>query len=137
MAGTLIFDGECGFCRASAEWCRRRLDPQHSVTASQEIDDVTLNCLGLTREQVLSAAWWIEPDQPPAGGAEAIAACLVAMGGPEAVAGRLLGAGPVRPMADLAYRWVADHRPLVSRWSQRLHRLGCRISRRARRLTRQ
>jgi len=137
MAGTLIFDGECGFCRASAEWCRRRLDPQHSVTASQELDDVTLARLGLTRDQVLSAAWWVEPSQPPAGGAEAIAACLEAMGGTEAVVGRFLRAGPVRPVAEAGYRWVADHRPFVSRWSQRLHHLGCRISRRARRLTRQ
>lgn len=136
MAGTLIYDGECGFCRASADWCRRRLDPHYGVVASQELGDVTLASFDLTREQVMAAAWWVEPGRPPAEGAAAIAGCLVAMGGAEAVVGRFLRAGPVRPVAEAVYRWVADHRPLVTRWSQRVHLVTRGLARWARRLTR-
>lgn len=140
MAGTLIFDGNCGFCRASAEWCRRRLGPLHSVRASQEYDDAELAALGLTRAQVDAAAWWVDDGRAalagrpvsPLMGADAIAACLIAIGGAEAMVGQALRLPLVRPLAGAVYGWVAEHRPLVGAWFRQVGR----AARGARRLTR-
>ncbi len=133
MAGILIFDGECGFCRSSANWCRRRLDTRHAVTASQDFNDAELSRLGVTRDQVNAAAWWIEPGREPARGAEAIASALVAMGGTKAVIGSVLRSPVMRPLAGVTYDWVADHRPLVSRASGLIAGAGRRFGRLTRR----
>lgn len=122
MGGTLIYDGECGFCTASARWCRARFGPDHTIAASQDFDDTQLAAMELTRPQVDSAAWWFEPPGPPAGGAEAISRALIAMGGVNAAVGRLIWLPGVRAASKAVYRWVAENRPTVSRWAARITR---------------
>ena len=78
--------------------------------------------MGISREDVMRAAWWIEDGRHPAEGAAAIARSLIAMGGREAVVGRLIGLPLVRVLARWAYRWVAENRTTASRWLARLSR---------------
>ena len=118
--GILIYDGKCGFCTDSAKWARKRLPSPHHIAASQEFSDAGLADMGLTRADVERAAWWFEPGEDPAEGAECVARTLMAIGGIPAVVGRSLRLPGVRLLSDRAYRWVADNRPRVSRWVARL-----------------
>jgi predicted DCC family thiol-disulfide oxidoreductase YuxK len=47
------------------------------------------------------------------GGSQAIAAALVARGGPSLPVGRLIASPFVAPASEAVYRWVADHRQLM------------------------
>lgn len=116
----LIYDGECGLCRDSAKWCRRRLSTEVDVVASQQFSDAELAAIGVSRDDVMRAAWWIEDGHPPAEGAAAIARSLTAMGGREAVIGRVMELPVLRVLAQWAYRWVAENRMTASRWLARL-----------------
>lgn len=116
----LIYDGECGLCRKSAKWCRQRLHPDVGVVPSQQFSDEELAGMGLSREDVMRAAWWIEAGQSPAEGAAAVARSLVAMGGREARIGRVLQLPGARRLARWAYHWVAENRMTTSRWLARL-----------------
>ena len=120
VVGTLIYDGECGFCTNAAKWARNRLPAGHGIARSQDFDDAQLRAMGLTRADVDRAAWWIEEGRAPAEGADAIARSLVAMGGRQAVIGRVVVLPLVRVLARRAYRWVAENRATTSRWMDRL-----------------
>ncbi len=120
--GTLIYDGECGFCTNSAKWARKRLPPPHGIAPSQDFDDAQLANMGLTRADVDRAAWWYEARTPPVEGAECIARTLLAIGGRAAWVGRLLWLPGVRVLSGIVYQWVAANRPLVGRWVARLSR---------------
>lgn len=104
---TFVFDGDCGFCSRYAHWIAARLPSGVDVVAWEEIED--LSALGLTREEVECAAWWIGPDGRWAGG-DAIARSLVGTRGPWAVAGRLMLVWPVSRLSRVVYRWVATNR---------------------------
>ena len=116
----LIYDGECGLCRDSAKWCRRRLPSEVEVVPSQQFSDAELAAMGVSRDDVMRAAWWIEEGRPPSEGADGIARCLVAMGGRQALIGRLIGLPGLRILTRWAYRWVAENRMTTSRWLARL-----------------
>lgn len=118
----LIYDGECGMCRKSARWCRQRLHPDVGVVPSQQFTDEELSALGLSRGDVMRAAWWIEDGEPPAEGAAAVARTLMAMGGRQAWLGRVLELPVLRLLSRWAYRWVAENRTTTSRWLARLSR---------------
>lgn len=118
--GTLIYDGECGFCTNSAKWARKHLPAPHGIAPSQGFSDAELAEMGLTRADVLRAAWWYDPATGAAEGAECISRTLVAIGGRWAWLGRILWLPGVRILAAIAYRWVAANRPLVGKWAARL-----------------
>lgn len=118
--GTLIYDGMCGFCTNSANWARKRLPPPHGIAPSQDFDDRALADMGLSRADVERAAWWYDPATGPAEGAECVARTLAAIGGPAALAGRVLWLPGVRFVSRAVYRWIARNRPLVGRWLARL-----------------
>lgn len=118
----LIYDGDCGLCQSSAKWCRRRLPPEVDVVPSQQFSDSELAAMAISREDVMRAAWWIEDGRPPAEGALAVARSLMAMGGREAVIGRVMQLPVVRVLAYWAYKWVAENRMTTSRWLARLSR---------------
>lgn len=119
----MIYDGECGFCTESAKWCEARLGDRGTIRASQTYSDAELADLGLSRADVDRAAWWVNPPHRPLEGNEAIAACLMAIGGPYALGGRLIDLPGVQSAAGLAYRWVATNRPAVSQIARRIARL--------------
>ncbi len=111
-AGTLVYDGDCGFCTATARWAQRRLSDDYRVVPSQQID---LDALGLSEEDVARSAWWIGPDGTRWDNHRSIAGALGAMGGLWPVVGRLMTWGPVNPLARGMYRLVANNRFRI-RW---------------------
>ena len=111
-AGTLVYDGDCGFCAATARWVQNRLSDDYQVVPSQQAD---LGALGLTDEDVARSAWWIGPDDTRWDDHRSIAGALRAMSGPWPAIGRLLALGPISPLARWIYRLVADTRYRI-RW---------------------
>lgn len=111
-SGTLVYDGDCGFCTATARWVERRLSDDYQVVASQQAD---LGALGLTEKDVTRSAWWIGPDGTRADEHRCIAAALRAMGGPWPAVGWLMTLGPINPLARGVYRLVANNRYRIRR----------------------
>ena len=110
---TLVYDGDCDFCERCADWIAARLPANAVVVSSQEAD---LSGLGLNEKQASTAAWWIDNDGTHHRGPRAIAAALVACGGPWRRLGRLLTVPGISLLAAAVYELVARNR----------HRLGCR-----------
>jgi predicted DCC family thiol-disulfide oxidoreductase YuxK len=104
----LIYDGDCGFCTASARWIEQRLDPGYPVVPWQSIE--TLDAFGLTERDVTEAAYWIDVRGRAQRGARAIAHSLMASRRPWPVAGRVLLLPPISWLAALVYAWVARNR---------------------------
>ena len=111
-AGILVYDGDCGFCTATARWVERRLSHDYQVVPSQKAD---LDALGLTDEAVARSAWWIDPSGSRVDEHQCIAAALRAMSGPWPAVGRIMTLGPVNPLARCVYRLVANNRSRI-RW---------------------
>ncbi|WP_419919035.1 thiol-disulfide oxidoreductase DCC family protein [Candidatus Poriferisocius sp.] len=106
-AGLLVYDGNCGFCTATAHWVERRLSGRNRIIPAQQAD---LEALGLTTEDVARSAWWIGPDGTRADEHLCIGEALRAMSGPWPLLGRLLTLKPISPLARPLYRLVARNR---------------------------
>ncbi len=106
MQPTLVFDGECAFCRCSVGFLQRRVRPRCDIVAWQSVD---LSELGLTSEQCSDAVQWVDVRRSHSG-ARAIASVLKTGG----LAWRMLGGVvdflPIRPVAEAVYRLVARNR---------------------------
>jgi predicted DCC family thiol-disulfide oxidoreductase YuxK len=102
-----IFDGDCGFCRLWIARWKARTGPKVDYAPSQEVAE---RFPEVPKERFAQAFQLILPSGEVLGGAEAVAA----LAGPEAGGGpwlalyrRVPGAAP---LAEVAYRLVADHR---------------------------
>lgn len=104
--GTLIFDGDCGFCTTSAGWARR-LVPTVDTVAWQLSD---LDALGVSAAAAAAEVQYVDDDGRVSGGAEAIAQLLVSRGGAVGLAGRVMSARGVRAVARWTYAKVAANR---------------------------
>ncbi len=113
-SGTLVYDGDCGFCTTTALWAKRRLSDDYRVVPSQQAD---LDALGLSVEDAARSAWWIDPDGTRSDEHQCIAEALRAMPAPWPALGRLLTLGPVSPLARSAYRLIARNRHRMPRFS--------------------
>jgi predicted DCC family thiol-disulfide oxidoreductase YuxK len=112
-AATVLYDADCGFCRASvAALLRfdrsRRLLPE----AIQSADGQRL-LAGLPPQERLAAAHLVLPDGRIVSGGDVVGpiARLLPAGAPVALLAAALAA-PTR----MAYRWVAGHRTALSRF---------------------
>jgi predicted DCC family thiol-disulfide oxidoreductase YuxK len=94
--GTLVYDGECSFCVASA----RRL----------KVPSASRQELGLTEADTHGAAMWIGEDGRRSHGHLAIAHALAASGGWRGICGRVLLVPPFRWAAAAVYPFVARNR---------------------------
>jgi predicted DCC family thiol-disulfide oxidoreductase YuxK len=103
----LIYDGDCGFCTATARWLDRRVGPDTDVEPWQALD---LSEYELTANDVASAAYWVEPSGELQRGHHAVASSLIAVGGLWRPLGRLLRTPPVSWLAALGYTVVAANR---------------------------
>ncbi|MFF7177984.1 DCC1-like thiol-disulfide oxidoreductase family protein [Streptomyces sp. NPDC008121] len=103
----LVYDGDCGFCTASAAAARRLLHPSCEFTAWQSAD---LALLGVPQERAEYEALWVTPVGAVYGGAQAVAKLLLRAGGGWAVLGAVLSLAPVRWIAHVVYRVIADNR---------------------------
>jgi len=105
-SGTLIFDGDCGFCTTSAGWAKR-IVPGADVVAWQLTD---LDRFGITPEAADAEIQYVDVDGRVSGGAAAIARLLVSRGALWGVLGRFALLPGIRTVAAWVYRWVADNR---------------------------
>ncbi len=106
----LVYDGECGFCIRSARWIAARLPADARVEPWQSLE---LEELGLSRQDVEAAVWWIDGsgrDLRRFRGAEAIGRSLVSAGGAWGVVGLLIMHAPLCWLARPAYALVAANR---------------------------
>ena len=109
----LVYDGDCSFCSSAARWVSARWVGSEEAIAWQRLNADQLDRLGLTLDDVRSAAWWIDAAGRRSRGHLAIARALRAAPGWPSVVGRVLLVPPVRWLAAGAY-------PLVARWRHRL-----------------
>lgn len=103
----LVYDGDCGFCTRSVRAIATLRLATPRIVAYQDAD---LDALGLTVEQCDRELQWVRPDGRTDGGAQAVASLLHASGGPWTLLGAVLRVPPVRWLAALVYRLVADNR---------------------------
>ena len=105
----LVYDGKCGFCVRSARWIAARLPPTARVEPWQSLD---LEEVGLSRQQVEAAVWWIGDGSNPQRyrGAEAIGRALIAGRGIWRVVGLALVQPPLLWIARPFYALVAANR---------------------------
>jgi predicted DCC family thiol-disulfide oxidoreductase YuxK len=106
---TLVYDGECEFCRRLARWVEQR-DRRGRITARPNQEPGLIETLGLTREEVTRAAWAVEPGGARFEGAAAINRGLKELGGGWAAFASLYGVAPIRWLEDRYYGRVARRR---------------------------
>ena len=110
--GVLVYDGDCGFCRRSLGWARR-LGGRFEAAPSASVDPVPL---GLTREQLAEAAWYVDEGGLHRGH-QAVARVLgTSRWWPVRLAGSVVGSRVAAPLASRAYAWVASHRGRFPAW---------------------
>jgi predicted DCC family thiol-disulfide oxidoreductase YuxK len=109
--GTLVYDGDCGFCTTSANWIVRHWPEGEGSVATpwQFLAPDVVDKSRLSQADFQRAAWWIEGDRRQEGSL-AVAAALIAAGGWLRIAGRILLLPPVSWVAPLGYRIVAKYR---------------------------
>ncbi|MEE1826084.1 DUF393 domain-containing protein [Streptomyces sp. BE20] len=116
----LVFDGDCAFCTTCKNWAERYL---RQTLASGGWDAVPFQFADLAGldgaaggrgevswERAERELLWVTPAGRVYGGAQAVARLLLRSGGAWAYLGGVLASAPVRPVAALAYRWVARNR---------------------------
>jgi predicted DCC family thiol-disulfide oxidoreductase YuxK len=119
-APVFLYDGDCGFCSASARFIVRLLDradrrgprPRRPrVVPWQRVD---LASLGVSAQECAAAVQWIERSHEGGrvvlAGPAAVARVLRAAGPGWRLIGRVLGTRPVTAAAWPAYRWISRHR---------------------------
>ena len=97
---TVIFDGDCEFCRQSVTWIQHKL-----VVKALAFQTADLEPFNLTKEQCAKQVYVIT-DSDVYGGADAIRYLLKKRG--NRVGAILLGA--TGNVGRAGYRWVASHR---------------------------
>jgi predicted DCC family thiol-disulfide oxidoreductase YuxK len=97
---TVIYDGQCRFCRACLSWLEIKVEV--TKLAYQEIDTTPF---GLTKAQC-SEQLHIENQGQMVAGAAAVATLLKARGNTK-WANLIFRSGP---LGRIGYRWVASHR---------------------------
>ncbi len=97
---TVIFDGECEFCKQSVTWIARKLE----ITAIP-FQTADLSLFNLTREQCAKQVYVIS-ERKTYGGSDAIA-YLVKQRGNTFLYLSIKATGPI---ARIVYKWIATHR---------------------------
>jgi predicted DCC family thiol-disulfide oxidoreductase YuxK len=108
MVGTLIFDGECGFC-TRARNLLVRLDRRDRITTLPYQRAGVAEEAGVSRAALAGAVFWDGGDGGRYWGAEAINAALSAALGTRLPL-RLYRLPGVGRLQDRVYRWVAANR---------------------------
>ncbi|MGI8577270.1 MAG: GNAT family N-acetyltransferase [Nocardioidaceae bacterium] len=103
---TFLFDGECGFCTASANLLKRWVPTSAEIVPWQT---QPLGGLGVSIEAASESVQWIDGDRH-AEGPDAIAALLCTSHQAWKLVGRALLTPPIRALAWPTYTWVSRHR---------------------------
>lgn len=115
----MIYDGDCGFCTYWARRWRQKIGPRLEITPLQ---NDARRPRDLPVRQLEEAVHLVEPDGTTYRGAAAVFRAM-AMRPAYAVLWWLYRYLPgFRPISEWVYRWVADHRTFVSRWTRWMRR---------------
>jgi predicted DCC family thiol-disulfide oxidoreductase YuxK len=117
--GTLVFDGNCGFCTRSRAQLLR-FDRHHRIRTIPFQNPDAVARTGLDLDALSSSVWWLDDDGSLLSGAEAAAAAISAALGWRLPLWlqRLPG---IRQLSDRVYAWVAANRfrlPGAAPWCQ-------------------
>ena len=107
MSGTLVYDGDCGFCTTAVRALPRLHLQARSVIAWQHADRAAL---GLTQAQCEDKLQWVGDDGRHGSGHAAVARMMTASGFFWLLPGTLLLLPPFSWVAAAVYRVVADNR---------------------------
>jgi predicted DCC family thiol-disulfide oxidoreductase YuxK len=114
MMATMLFDGDCGFCR---RWIRRWREITRGAVRFVPYQEALASFPEVTEGQCEHAVQLIFPDHRVYSGAHAVFKVLT-LGGGYSWALRLYERfPPFRWMAELLYGIVARHRPFFSRFA--------------------
>ncbi len=116
----LVFDGQCGFCRRSAQWARRHYRGDLQLVANADVSNDVLQRRSITRAQLESAVWLLAPFEEWSGSV-AVAKVLQRSKRPWRWLGITLALPGVRRIAKVVY-WV------VARERGRLPGSNCQVS---------
>lgn len=108
MGGTLVFDGNCGFCTRSRNLLIK-LDRRHRMSTVPLQQPGVPERVGVSREELGKSVYWVADDGTRCSGAEAVNAALSAAVG-STIPLRVYRLPGVRRAQDAAYRWVAANR---------------------------
>ena len=107
--GLLIFDGDCGFCTTAAQKFGDFAHESTEVSPWQALGTDRLDAIGLTENDVSTAAYWIE-DGVNYRGADAFAQALQSCRAPLPLLGKLLALPPLIWLARAIYPLLAKYR---------------------------
>lgn len=108
MGGTLIFDGECGFCTRSRDLLIK-LDRRHRMRTVPFQHPGVPEETGVSAEELRKQVYWRADDGSTYAGAEAVNAALSTVLGSR-IPLRVYRLPGIRALQDAAYRWVAANR---------------------------
>ena len=103
---TLVFDGDCGFCRKRAAWLNDHDQTGLVIVPWQEAD---LDSMNLSAQECSQRVQWVDGNMHADGG-QAIAKCLSSCSQPWRTAGKVMQWPVIRAFTELGYRVVAANR---------------------------
>ena len=107
----LVFDGDCGFCRATVEFIRRLARTDIALVPFSQVDQGSL-LTSLNRSEFLASAHYITPDGREYHGGESITRALRLVPGGLIVG--MLHLWGLSWFRELGYALVASNRSLLS-----------------------
>jgi acetyl esterase len=110
---TLIYDGECGFCRQSVDLVRR-WDREHRLTVIPFQDQARVAAFGIPLPALAAAIHLVLPDGRVFAGADAAPEILRFLPGKRWLA-RAFTVPGVLPAARRGYAWIARRRRCLVR----------------------
>jgi predicted DCC family thiol-disulfide oxidoreductase YuxK len=119
VRGTLIFDGDCGFCTRSRN-VLVRLDRRDRVSVVPFQRRGVAKLAGVSRDALAAAVYWLDDGGARYSGAQAVNAALSAALG-TSLPLRLYRLPGMHQLQDAVYRWVATNRhrlPGTTPWCQ-------------------
>lgn len=115
----LVYDGDCGFCTYWARRWRQKVDRQVAIVALQ---DEARRPPGLSTAALKEAVHLVDADGSVRRGADAVLALMARRWNYRPLYWLYRFVPPLRWISDAVYRWVANHRGLVSRWTRWMRR---------------
>ncbi len=106
---TLIYDGECPFCRRAAVWAMKHARNDALETLPCQHEDRERRFPEISREQCLAAMRLVTPEGRVYSGEQALPPLMDLMTGWRWMA-RILRLPGIRHASPAAYRWFANHR---------------------------
>lgn len=109
---TFYYDADCGICSALAIWATKRTS---AALLSIQQNETVLLAAGVPGDELLASAYAIEDGRLLRGAASIAALLRVSTNGLACTAGRALTLPLIAPIAEYAYRRVANNRARLSR----------------------